>query len=464
MTGKPGAPGGPHAVLIGVSAYQDPEFPEIRAARLSLAGMLAMLTDPALCGWPPSAISVIRDPGSVTDLANQLTDLAEKTTGTLLVYYVGHGTLSERGDLCLTLTTTRRDRPDITGLQWDAVARALRCSPARVRIAILDCCFAGQAISEALAGDAGTAVADITHVEGVYTLTATTRNKTAHVPPMHQQNAAPTSFTGALLEVVTSGIDGAPPGLTLDMIYARLRFLLAARGLPRPNKRGTDTADHYVFSRNAARCQEDPQSRAGTPWPQGPPVASQWARRMSRPRTRRMKLLASAAGIAAAGVLATVITVLLAASAPSAPPAAHASDHRHGSAGTSGTASSRTSPAVSTRSPPVAVCPGTEVSCEAADLQMKPKLIDLSVDGSGQLLNITWAYWGGEPATGTGILEINDCNPSCGGGTFTGYPATVTLSALLPYKGREVYTRMTIAAPTAPAAERNTVYTLSEAQ
>jgi len=463
MTGEPEAPGGPHAVLIGVSAYQDPEFPEIRAARLSLAGMLAILTDPALCGWPQSAITVIRDPMSVTDLANQLADVAEKATGTLLVYYVGHGTLSERGDLCLTVTPTRRDRPDITGLRWDTVASALRRSPARVRIAILDCCFAGQVISEALAGDAGTAVADITHVEGVYTLTATTRNKTAHVPPLHRQDIAPTSFTGALLEVVRSGIDGAPPGLTLDMIYARLRSLLAARGLPRPNKRGTDTADHYVFTRNAARNQEDPESQAGMPWPKSPPVAAQWTARASRPWSRRMKLVAGAAGIAAAGILATVITVLLATSAPSAPPA-QASGHRHGSSGTAGTASSRTSPAISRRSPPVGVCPGTEVSCEVADLQVRPKLIDLSVDGSGQLLNITWAYWGDEAATGTGILEINNCNPSCGGGTFTGYPATVTLSDLIPYKGRKVYARMTITAPAAPAADRNTVYSLNEAQ
>jgi hypothetical protein len=458
MSGEPRPPGGQHAVLVGVSAYQDPAFPEVRAARLSLAGLLEVLTDPALCGWPRSAITVIRDPVSVTDLANQLVDVAEKATGTLLVYYVGHGTLSERGDLCLTVTTTRHDRPDITGLEWDAVARALRRSPAGVRIAILDCCFAGQAISESLAGDPGTAVADLTHVEGVYTLTATTRNKTAHVPPPDWPESAPTSFTGALLEVVREGIAGGPAGLTLDAIYARLRAMLAARGLPRPNKRGTDTADHYVFTRNAAYPQDDARSRPVTGERLDAPAAAQRLAPTSRSWSRRTRLLARTAGITAAGLIVSAVAVFLATSTPPG----KASDHRHGGTAATGHASSRSTAKGGAHPPPVAVCAGTEFSCDVANLQVKPKLIDLSVDGSGQLVDITWAYWGDEAATGSGTLIINNCNPSCGGGTFTGYPATVTLSALTPYRGRQVYTRMTITAPSAPAAARHTAYSLSE--
>ena len=73
---------------------------------------------------------------------------------------------------------TARKSPACTGTPSPRVLR----QPARTRIVILDCCFAGQAI-EALAGDDGPGLADITHVRGVYTLTATTRNHTAHVPP-----------------------------------------------------------------------------------------------------------------------------------------------------------------------------------------------------------------------------------------------------------------------------------------
>lgn len=301
-------PDGSRAVLIGVSTYADRAFPEIRAARNSLKRMSWLLADPSLCGWPTEALTVIADPASVTDLANQLTDLSEETSGALLVYYVGHGTLSARGELCLTVTTTRRSRPAITGVPWDVVAQALRDSPARVKIVILDCCFAGQAISEALAGHPDMAIADVTHVQGVYTLTATTRNRTAHVPPPNQQDAAPTSFTGTFIEVITSGIDGAPAALTLDMIYPRLRALLAARGLPMPNKRGTDTADHFVFASNVAhrRQQQDMAIRANelatAPAADAPsrvrtvPVRAEWALHGFAPKQQDYRLLGSSHG------------------------------------------------------------------------------------------------------------------------------------------------------------------------
>jgi hypothetical protein len=237
------------AILIGVSAYEDAEFPPIRAARNSLTEMNRVLTDSELCGWRPEEITVISNPHFASDLAVQVTNLARATTGVLMIYYVGHGSLSGRGELCLTVTTTQSNHPKLTGLPWNLVADALRESPARMRFAILDCCFAGQAI-EALAGDSSEALADITHVEGVYTLTATTRNRTAHVPPPNQQDTANTSFTGELVELIKYGIPQGPADLTLGVIYAHLRTRLAARGLPLPNQRNTDLADKFVFSKN----------------------------------------------------------------------------------------------------------------------------------------------------------------------------------------------------------------------
>ncbi|MFI1359623.1 tachylectin-related carbohydrate-binding protein [Streptomyces sp. NPDC020898] len=234
------------AILVGVSRYDDPAFTPVAAARNSLSRMKSILADPALCGWS-GEIRVIPDPTSQSELALTISELAEQTRGVLLLYYVGHGLLSPRGELCLTVTTTNRSRPTITGVPWEDIAEALRGSPARMRIAILDCCFAGQAI-EALAGDA---VADIVHVEGIYTLTATTRNRTAHVPPPEEQEAASTSFTAELTDLISSGIPYGPSALTLGAIYPVLRNQLSERGLPRPNQRGTDLADRFVFARNA---------------------------------------------------------------------------------------------------------------------------------------------------------------------------------------------------------------------
>jgi hypothetical protein len=257
------------AVLVGVSAYEYAEFPPIRAARNSLDAMRSLLSDPALCAWPPERIVAIANPISATDLATRIADLAESTTGVLLLYYVGHGVLSAGGELCLTVTSTRLDRPKISGLPWDTVADVLRSCPAHTRLAILDCCFAGQAI-EVLSGDDGPGLADIVHVEGVYTLTATTRNGPAHVQPPGQQDTGCTSFTAELRDLVRAGIPGKAPQLTFGDIYPVLRHRLRAKGLPTPRQHGTDAARQFTFTANAAvavdpEAQAAPAEAPGTP-------------------------------------------------------------------------------------------------------------------------------------------------------------------------------------------------------
>jgi hypothetical protein len=238
------------AALIGVAAYDDASFTPVPAARNSLAGMRALLTDPALCGWPDGDVSVIEDPRQPGRLARQIRELGRDAAGVLLVYYAGHGQLTARGELCLTVTDTVATDPDYTGVPFGWIRDALRESPARVKVIILDCCYAGQAI-EALGQPDG--IPDLTHVKGAYTLTATARNRTAHVSPPGEQDAACTSFTAELIALARSGIPGGPAGLTLSALYPHLRRRLAASGLPEPSQRGTDTADRYVFTRNAWR-------------------------------------------------------------------------------------------------------------------------------------------------------------------------------------------------------------------
>jgi hypothetical protein len=277
------------AILIGVSEYTATGFPSIPAARNSLDAIRRVLTDPLLCAWP-GRVTTILDPASRDALSLTLAELAERTTGDLLLYYVGHGTLSPRGDLCLTVTTTRPDRPAITGVPWVDVADALRTSPARTRIAILDCCFAGQAIEALATTQTHDTVADIVHVEGVYTLTATTRNRTAHVPPVEQQTHARTSFTGELVDLITAGIPHGPETLTLGAIYPVLRHRLAAKALPLPNQRGTDLADRFVLTRNAWRPPTPPpvDARRPDPGPDTNRARSTAPRRNLADETRRV--------------------------------------------------------------------------------------------------------------------------------------------------------------------------------
>jgi hypothetical protein len=236
-----------HAILIGSSKFQDREFSPLQAAANSLSGFYELLTDRSLCGWPASQVTVFHNPTNVSQTLQAIRRIARDTSDVLLIYFVGHGTVLRRGQLCLILADTDHRDPDITGIEFGRIRETLLDSPARTKVAILDCCYSGRAI-EALAGSSS--VADSTFTQGTYTLTAS--DHTAHVPPPTRTASVCTSFTGELLHLVRSGIPGTGPDLTLNDLYVQLRHRLRSRGLPEPNQRGTDTIGQFAFSRNPA--------------------------------------------------------------------------------------------------------------------------------------------------------------------------------------------------------------------
>src|SRR5580692_3419382 len=92
------------AVLIGTADYRDRGFLPLPAAANSLAGFREVLTDPELCGWPSARVDTVANPLDGARLARHLRRVAAETTGVLLVYFVGHGTITDDGQLCLVLT------------------------------------------------------------------------------------------------------------------------------------------------------------------------------------------------------------------------------------------------------------------------------------------------------------------------------------------------------------------------
>ncbi|MEU7863055.1 caspase family protein [Nonomuraea sp. NPDC049141] len=251
------------AVLIGVSTYQDHSYLSIPAAANSLNAFYSVLTDPQMCEWPTKQITLLSNPSDTRAVAKLLRRLAQQTQDILLIYYVGHGTVTAGGELCLTLTDTDADAADLTGLEYARVRAAFRDSPARVKIAILDCCYSGRAIE--ILTNQETVVADQTDVRGVYTLTAS--DYAAHVPPLWQQATTCTSFTGELLALIRDGIVGQPDMLTLGTLYLELRRRLLTQGLPAPNQRGTDTAHSFAFTKNVALARQIKSGTATTASP-----------------------------------------------------------------------------------------------------------------------------------------------------------------------------------------------------
>jgi hypothetical protein len=107
--------------------------------------------------------------------------------------------------------------------------------------------------------------------------------------------------------------------------------------------------------------------------------------------------------------------------------------------------------------PSADVCTTPALTCTGSNssgMTSEPTQIVTTADGSIYVKDISWSGWGTTTATGTGTLEVNNCNPSCATGTYMGYPATVTLSALVTYgANRNAYSTMVISAPSAPTTQ-----------
>jgi hypothetical protein len=81
-------------------------------------------------------------------------------------------------------------------------------------------------------------------------------------------------------------------------------------------------------------------------------------------------------------------------------------------------------------------------------MEVEPNMITDSGDGSGYIKNLVWTNWGSPEATATGTQEVNNCEPNCAQGSYSPYPATVTVSNPQPYgDGLQGYATMVMNCP-----------------
>jgi hypothetical protein len=175
------------------------------------------------------------------------------------------------------------------------------------------------------------------------------------------------------------------------------------------------------------------------------------------PRRRaggRWLALAVGAGGAAA-VTGVALALTLSSQHGSGPSVVTSSTSASVPGGGSASGSGRAGPASASASLiAVTVCSDPPGGCTDAGasqiMEIQPRQIYLSADGSRYVDHLTWAAWGQPQATATGTLKVNDCTPSCAQGTFSPYPATVTLAGLKPYgTGLEAYSTIVVRSPSA---------------
>jgi hypothetical protein len=97
----------------------------------------------------------------------------------------------------------------------------------------------------------------------------------------------------------------------------------------------------------------------------------------------------------------------------------------------------------------VTVCSDPGTGCQTPGstqyMEVRPTQLTDSGDGSGYVQDLVWTDWGAAQAHASGTQEINNCVPSCASGTYTGSPATVTVTGLTSYgTGLEAYSTILI--------------------
>ncbi|XVU28412.1 YqgE/AlgH family protein [Actinoplanes sp. CA-054009] len=239
----------PHAsraVLIGTGTYSRME--DIRSVAANLEDVRAALTDPDLWGLPPENITEIADGVNPKEIYQALRAAATTTRedGLLVIYFAGHGLPHDR-DLVLGLRDTDPQFPDDDGLRYAKIREAIQLSVTLQRLVILDCCYAGRAGREMLAGgDALRQLADRAEVEQALLLVAAGPNEPARAP----MGARNTAFTGALMQVLRKGSETPEPVLTVRTVFDEVARTLAAAGHPRPELRESNSAGDLPFVRN----------------------------------------------------------------------------------------------------------------------------------------------------------------------------------------------------------------------
>ncbi|MEV8321109.1 caspase family protein [Streptomyces sp. NPDC059900] len=232
------------AVLIGTSAYR--HLPQLPAVENNTEDLADALQDPTVWGLPQARCRVVPNPVTQAELLEPVYELGRQSKDTFLVYYCGHGLRdSDSADLYLALHGSR-EGAGYTATEYRHLRSALRASPARRKIVILDCCFSGRATRTL--GATGDLAAQAV-VDGAYVLTASPRDHAALAPDGERH----TAFTGELLKLLVEGVADAPDTLDLETLYRELDARLRSKNRPSPQRSQVNDIGRLPLVRNRAR-------------------------------------------------------------------------------------------------------------------------------------------------------------------------------------------------------------------
>ncbi|MFD4830100.1 LysM peptidoglycan-binding domain-containing protein [Streptomyces uncialis] len=241
------------AVLVGASTFT--ALDDLPAVRANIPSVKALLGDPVL-DLDAGRCRTVVDPASPREVSVAVRAAAQEATGTLLVYYAGHGLIDPgTGLLHLAVPDSDRDSVFDTAVPYEWIKRSIATSRAARRIVILDCCYSARAF-----GVQSESVAALAEIDGTYLMAAAAETAVALSPPDEPY----TAFTGELLGLLREGVASPSRVLDLDAVFDQLARRLQARGRPRPQSLCRNSLGSWPFARNNAY-QPPPEGHTTTP-------------------------------------------------------------------------------------------------------------------------------------------------------------------------------------------------------
>lgn len=134
------------ALVVGIDDY--PGTTRLRGC-VNDATSIASLLDANADGSPNFSVMINTSVRTKVALRSMIKDLFKADDEVCLFYYSGHGCLTDLGGYIVTPDFTQHDE----GISMDDILKIVSDSPARHKIVILDCCYAGAMGNLALGGN-----------------------------------------------------------------------------------------------------------------------------------------------------------------------------------------------------------------------------------------------------------------------------------------------------------------------
>jgi hypothetical protein len=141
---------GKYALIIANTDYSDPTLPPLTAPGKDAAELERVLKSPDICAFDEVSV-LLNESSSVVGEAIDDFLYERKPDDLLFLYFSGHGTRDENGDLYLAVENTNHLRLRKTAIKSSFIHEAMAQSRSRRQVLILDCCNSGAFLQGAKA-------------------------------------------------------------------------------------------------------------------------------------------------------------------------------------------------------------------------------------------------------------------------------------------------------------------------